>query len=281
MSSVFRNRVSVSFYETHFGADLNICEAGYEECHPQKPCEFIPIDYYVIHYCIQGEGIFQIRDHAEHIYPGDLFLIPAHTSNKYFPVPENPWCYRWVGIHGEAAEKILADCGLTREEFFVRYRIDEELENYFERIYTACKLKRDYSAMGNLYGLLDYLKNSVQRADAPALSQSELHFQELLHYVHRHYYQNISVASMALETSIDRTYIFKLFKKFKHTSPSQYLLEYRLKKACMLLMKSSLSISDIGLAVGFQNAAYFSRQFARQNGMSPSSYRKQFMKMGT
>lgn len=279
MSSVFRNRIGLSFYETHVGKDINICEAGYEECRPQKPYEFIPIDYYSIHYCVKGEGIFQIQDQVEHIYPGDIFMIPPNTSNKYFPIPENPWCYRWVGVHGDMAGDILRNCGLTKEHFFIRHQVNAELENYFEKIYEACKEKQDFRAIGSLYYLLDYVKNNSQLSSSPAISQSETHFQELLRYIHEHYFQDISISSIASDNNIDRTYIFKLFKKYKHTSPSQYLLEYRLNKACMLLMKTSLSITDISFAVGFQNAPYCSRQFAKQKGMSPSTYRKQFLRM--
>lgn len=278
MTSVFRDRVSFSYYQTHIGADLNVCEAGYEECLPDKPCEIIPIDYFVIHYCVKGEGIFQIQDRSEHIYPGDLFMIPAHTPNKYYPVPENPWCYRWVGIRGRAAERLLADCGLSRENFFIRYRVDGELEHFFEKVYSACRMKQDFSAMGNLYCLLDHIKNHVLCQTAPALSPSELHFQELVHYIHRHYSQEISISHMAAATSIDRTYIFKLFKKYQHMSPSQYLLEYRMEKACILLSKTSLRIADISATVGFQSAPYFSRQFVKIMGVTPSAYRRQFLK---
>ena len=132
--------------------------------------------------------------------------------------------------------------------------------------------------IGCFYLLLDYLRNVREQSMGAALLQSEVLYQNLLHYIHLHYFQDISIAQMAEENNIDRTYIFKLFKKYQHTSPSQYLLEYRLDKACMLLMKTSLSITDISFAVGFQNAPYFSRQFVRYKGMTPSAYRKQFLK---
>ena len=138
------------------------------------------------------------------------------------------------------------------------------MENYFEKVYIACKEKQDLKAIGNLYHLLDYVKNSKQDSFIPLLSQSEVHYNELLRYIHQHYFQDITIASMAADNNIDRTYIFKLFKKYQHTSPSQYLLEYRLDKACMLLMKTSLSVTDISYAVGFQNAPDFSRQFTKQ-----------------
>lgn len=279
MNSVFRTPIGVSFYETQIGQELRICEAGYEECLSQKPYEFIPIDYYVVHYCVKGEGILQIQGQTEHIGPGDLFLIPADTQNKYYPMPQNPWAYCWVGIRGTMAKQLLADCGLSRENFFLRYHLDDALEKYFERIFWACKLKQDFSIMSNFYGMLNYIKTNVLTEGMPALSQSELHFQELLRYIHQHYNQDISVASMAQESSFDRTYIFKLFQKYRYTSPSRYILEYRLKVAGVLLRKTSLTIAEISQAAGFQNPAYFTRQFTRQNGINPTAYRRQFIRI--
>ena len=34
---------------------------------------------------IAGEGFFQILDKQNHIHPGDIFMIPPHTRNKYYP----------------------------------------------------------------------------------------------------------------------------------------------------------------------------------------------------
>ena len=63
-------------------------------------------------------------------------------------------------------------------------------------------------------------------------------------------------------------------------SPSQYVQHYRLDKACVLLRKSSMSITDIGYAVGFQHSPYFTKLFTQYMGVTPSEYRKEFMQFG-
>lgn len=276
MASVFYDQVGVLFYKTQTGEDLKLCEAGYEACSPRKPCETMVIDYYALHYCISGEGMLQIGDVCRHIYPGDIFIIPPDTPNKYYVVPENPWNYRWIGLRGTAAEKVLADCGLTKENFFLCGEYQAELENYFENIYNTCVEQEDFKIMGNLYHLLDFLKTKQNTSVKSVLSGGEALCNELCHYIRLNYFHDINIASIAAEKGVDRTYIFKLFKKYKQTSPSQYLLSYRMNKACMLLRKTALSITDVGLAVGFQNIPHFSKQFTHQIGLSPSAYRKEF-----
>lgn len=90
MAKLFEKEIGILIDDEPIGNELQLYECGFEECRPTKPYEFIPIDYWVLHYCIDGEGYFQIRDKQNHIHPGDLFMIPPHTKNKYFPMPSNP-----------------------------------------------------------------------------------------------------------------------------------------------------------------------------------------------
>ena len=71
-----------------------------------------------------------------------------------------------------------------------------------------------------------------------------------------------------------------LFQKYLKISPSQYLQQYRLSKACTLLRKTSLSITDISYTVGFQHAPYFTKLFTQYIGETPSEYRKEYMRFG-
>ena len=56
--------------------------------------------------------------------------------------------------------------------------------------------------------------------------------------------------------------------------------QYRLSKACTLLRKTSLSITDISYTVGFQHAPYFTKLFTQYIGETPSEYRKEYMRFG-
>ena len=62
------------------------------------------------------------------------------------------------------------------------------------------------------------------------------------------------------------------------TTPQQYIIEFRIKKACSLLRKSSYSISRISDLVGFSSQAYFSKVFKKTLNITPFEYRKTFIK---
>ncbi|NBD27440.1 helix-turn-helix transcriptional regulator [Paenibacillus glycinis] len=65
------------------------------------------------------------------------------------------------------------------------------------------------------------------------------------------------------------------FQTIYNLPPSQWIRGKRLDKARELLLFSSLSVTDVCYATGFENVAHFSRVFKERFGESPSSYRKQ------
>lgn len=109
------------------------------------------------------------------------------------------------------------------------------------------------------------------------LTSGELYFNKAIHFIHKNYFNNISISDIATAANIDRTYMFKLFQKYLKQSPSQYLQQYRLDKASILLRKSALSITDISYAVGFQHPPYFTKLFTQYKKVTPSEYRKGFL----
>ncbi len=70
--------------------------------------------------------------------------------------------------------------------------------------------------------------------------------------------------------------ITRLFKKITGQSFKQYQVTFRMKRAAKLLIeRPNRPVAEIAAAVGFEDPFYFSRQFHKQVGQSPSDYRKQ------
>ena len=70
-------------------------------------------------------------------------------------------------------------------------------------------------------------------------------------------------------------YFCKLFKQCFKVNFSAYLNEYRVKKAQQLIRDSRLSLKDVGTAVGYADANYFTRVFKRLTGQTPPSTGRQ------
>jgi AraC-like DNA-binding protein len=59
------------------------------------------------------------------------------------------------------------------------------------------------------------------------------------------------------------------FKSVTSTSPLQYLKNYRLHKARMMIIHDGMKASAAAMRVGYESASQFSREFKRYFGVTP------------
>ncbi|MBN1921923.1 MAG: substrate-binding domain-containing protein [Anaerolineae bacterium] len=93
-------------------------------------------------------------------------------------------------------------------------------------------------------------------------------------YIHEHYAEPISRASLARYIAFSEDYLTYCFRKELGVTPITYLNRFRVNQARQLLLETTKSITEIALDVGFSDSGYFSRVFRREVGMSPEAYRQ-------
>lgn len=80
---------------------------------------------------------------------------------------------------------------------------------------------------------------------------------------------------MAQRCHCSPTHLVRLFHRHLHTTPRQYLLDVRMRRARRLLADENRSIKEIAAEAGYDNALNFSTCFRNRFGISPRDYRKQ------
>lgn len=93
-------------------------------------------------------------------------------------------------------------------------------------------------------------------------------------FMNANYHRKIVLGEIAEAVNISPTTFGHLFKAETGTTPIEYLIRLRMKKARELLMSTLLSIKQIMAAVGYNSKSLFPRHFNRQFGVTPSEYRK-------
>ena len=96
---------------------------------------------------------------------------------------------------------------------------------------------------------------------------------EISRFIDAHYGEDISMQDAAAALRYSDAYFCKLFKQCFKVNFSVYLNEYRVNKARQLILDPRLSLKNIGAAVGYSDANYFTRVFKRLTGQIPSEYR--------
>ncbi len=90
---------------------------------------------------------------------------------------------------------------------------------------------------------------------------------------------DMRVDDMAAAVNLGRTVFFNKIKSIVGMSPTDFVRDLRIKRSIELIQKSHMTISEISIAVGFNDQRYFSRVFKKQTGMTPSEYRDNTQEM--
>lgn len=86
---------------------------------------------------------------------------------------------------------------------------------------------------------------------------------------------NWSLDHLAEATSLDRSYLVRLFRRHTGLAPMAWLARARGERTAILLLTTDRSIAVVGAEVGWPDPNYFSRRFRSLFAQTPSDYRKQ------
>jgi len=96
----------------------------------------------------------------------------------------------------------------------------------------------------------------------------------MLTYIHLNYQDKLNVDLIAQSTGISRSHASDIFREELHSSPIQYLQQYRLYKSLDLLLISDGSVTEVAHSVGFNSPSYYTETFRKVYDVTPSQYRK-------
>jgi AraC-like DNA-binding protein len=110
----------------------------------------------------------------------------------------------------------------------------------------------------------------------PSPPGEKINIWSILHYVHRHYRDDLTLSSVSDSFHLNATYLSLLFKKHTGQTFMNHLHELRIRHSCALLQSTELSVVDIAAEVGYGSYNAFTRMFKQVRGVAPSEYRKSY-----
>lgn len=94
-------------------------------------------------------------------------------------------------------------------------------------------------------------------------------------HIAAHLAEPIYVEELATMCGLGRSAFSRLFKRGTGRSVPQYVNELRIARACLLLVETDLTVSQIAMDCGFVSPAHFQRQFREHQHCTPLAYRSQ------
>lgn len=232
------------------------------------------IDSYHLNYVIDGEGTFD----GKPICKGKGFLVCPGKMHSFYSNHANPITHFWIALAGNDDGKLLKDAGIPlKNHVFDCPWIDEAsllLESSME-----CDLgNKDVPSY--MRALLDYLLSFHKVSFVPEKlpDKKEMYVNSAKAFMDTHYNENITVEDVANYVNLSSKYLCAIFNETEKISTQQYLIALRLDAAAKLLAQTELSVGETAKNCGYSDVYVFSKTFSKKYGMSPSAYRKSFLR---
>lgn len=259
------------------GQSLAVTECGIQICHSGHVSPKIDYSDYSAHFILEGKGVFSVNGKNYALGAGQGFIIIPGADCVYTADKQKPWKYVYVSFRGVDADVLVHNAGLDEQEVVFNFPLDDDMVRDIYSMHSSGKRNesRGYDVTGYFLIVMSRLiKANLQKNGESKAGYTERYYKQAKHYIEDNYSLSISVSDVAFNVGLDRTYLYRLFMKYKGVSPSDYLSAYRLKKAAEMLENKELSINEISLSVGFKDTAYFYKVFTKMYKTTPKKYRE-------
>lgn len=257
----------------------------------EYPWHFHP--EYELTYIQTGHGVRYVGNNIENFFDDDLVLIGSKLPHA------------WINTVDQQ-QPVNAMVVYLKEEFLEKTWMQScEFEAIRNLLYlskkgvkfdktVALKLKERYielhrlPPLEKLVLLLQILQELAQTTEFHLLCEqgysSELNLSHherinvVYKFIEKSYRKKIFLADIAAEVNMSEEYFSRFFSKTMKKSFFAFLNEYKINRACKLLIETDKQISEICYSSGFESIGFFYRQFKKFRNCQPKSYRLTYQK---
>jgi YesN/AraC family two-component response regulator len=83
---------------------------------------------------------------------------------------------------------------------------------------------------------------------------------------------DFNITHLSREIGMSKAVLYKKFQALAHVPIGEFIKTLRLKKAAVLFSEDKLNVTEVAWEVGFNDRKYFSKEFKKFFGKSPSEY---------
>lgn len=117
-----------------------------------------------------------------------------------------------------------------------------------------------------------FTAHMFDRTDTDPVSTDNI-IRSIKAYISEHYAEDFSLTQISEHVYLSPSYLSKLFKRKTGENLSNYLQNFRIEQARVLLKTTDLKTYEIAEKTGIPDPVYFSRIFKKLTGLKPKDYR--------
>ena len=240
-------------------------------------------------YVLEGSMITTAQGTDYILRPGDGFFINSNLS--HMTRPTSPESARYLSLNVKPSMLTLFRGSVVEQKYFLPY-VDHPYFQFVQLTSETLWQEQTLNDMRFLFSILQekpfgfeldaysyllriwhtLLEHLDTNPERPPLIE-RLEAQQILAFLHEHYSERITLATISSSIHLSEGECCRLFKSTYGCSIFTYLTDYRLQESIRLLSDPSLSVTRIAELCGFNSPSYYIKRFREKVGVSPLHYR--------
>ena len=254
---------------------LAVVCGGCEHCAPDYAIQRTDFPFYGIEFVARGRGTVRLGKQDFPLHPGKLFSYGPGVRHHITTDAQEPLVKYFVEFTGRRAAALLRFCSLPSGHALQVLAPGEVQRLFDELIRNGLRDTRARAAM--CAKLLECLFLKIEESrlpqtggESPALAS----YLKCRSHLQQHFIRLRTLNEAARECRLNVSHLCRLFQRFDHQSPYQFLLRLKMQHAAEQLQQPELLVKQVAEAAGFADPFQFSRTFKREFGLSPDAFRR-------
>ncbi|MDO4938848.1 MAG: AraC family transcriptional regulator [Lachnospiraceae bacterium] len=256
-------------------------------------------NFWELVYCDKGEVLVQAADNHRILKAGEMVF---HCPNEWHDLRcsgskpadaiilaftcESPYMSMFeqkVLFLGPREKECLRSIVEESEASYAYFDIDPPYVNLSRKdnapfasdqvIKSQLELLLIYIARGN-----QEMLTSPYEISTNIMHQHERLAEEAKEYMQMHLNEKVSLKDIASSLGISISLLKRVFREQSGSSVISYLTNMKISEAKRLIRSNAMNFTQISESLGYDNIHYFSSQFKKQTGMTPTEYARSVRK---
>lgn len=247
---------------------------------------------YELTYILSSTGVRYVGNNFNDFGDDDLVLLG----------PDLPHCWKNSSAQTGAAKAVVIQWGenflgegwLNRPEF-------ESIKSMFQTSVNGIRFEKDAAievkdimlnmvdmpSFDKMLALLQLLQQLAREKrfeivcrdgfDYNLTTHESDRLKNVFNFIETNYAKKISLAQLSEKVFMSEESFSRFFSKVMKKPFFYFLNEYRINKACKMLIGTNEPVSQICYACGYESFPFFYRQFKKFKGCTPQKFRKEYL----
>lgn len=228
--------------------------------------------YMLINVILDGDLLYRDSSGREYyLDKGSLFIVPLNCEYSFKTTTLCHYRKLVLEISGDMLLQLQERLGICGCKLLTGGH-ESVIESVFDL--RALMRKGDAADVPKMLGMVWEILTAVSETEYHDDASSCTITAKAKVWLENSLASNGSIKNLACELGICHSLLDRIFLAETGMTPQRYRVEYRYKQAMYYLANTSCSIKEISVRLGYSNQLYFSNDFRKRSGVSPTEFRK-------